>query len=76
MTKEMVRAGPAVNAPVPVSTKIPVPTIAPMPINTRSKGPRTFFNPPGAWLLMTIASRFLVLNRLTAASGGYLFLLG
>src|SRR4051812_48096990 len=65
MMKESDSAGPAVTAPVPVNTKIPVPTMAPMPISTRSKGPRTFLSPPGLLLAAIMASRFLVLKILT-----------
>jgi hypothetical protein len=67
--KDRVSAGPAVTAPVPVRTKIPVPTIAPMPIRIRSNGPEHLLQPARrAGMSATMLSRFLVLKRLTAFS--------
>ncbi len=63
MTKDTVSAGPAVKAPVPVSTKMPVPMMAPMPISTRSTGPSTFFRLQTR-LSTSMASMSLVRNKL------------
>jgi len=37
---DTISPGPAVNAPVPVKTKIPVPMMAPIPKNVKSIAPR------------------------------------
>src|ERR1700742_5295950 len=41
---EIMSAGPACTAPVPVSTKIPVPMMAPIPRNVRSRAPSIFLS--------------------------------
>src|SRR5579863_404467 len=45
MMNDTISAGPACTAPVPVSTKMPVPMIAPMPRKVRSSAPSVFFKP-------------------------------
>jgi hypothetical protein len=43
ITNEMISAGPAVRAPAPVNTKIPVPIIAPIPSIVKSHVPNSLF---------------------------------
>ncbi|MNG30064.1 hypothetical protein D3C84_1155990 [compost metagenome] len=68
MINEIVNAGPAVKAPVPVKTKIPVPTIAPTPIKMRSTGPRTFLSDVLEFCTLLMSIKLLVLKILTLAS--------
>jgi hypothetical protein len=45
MMNDSISAGPACTAPVPVSTKMPVPMMAPTPRKVRSSAPSAFFRP-------------------------------
>jgi hypothetical protein len=68
MMKDSVSAGPAVTAPVPVSTKMPVPTMAPMPIRIRSKRTQHLLQAARLAAWATMWSRFFVLKMLTDAA--------
>src|SRR3954454_4972309 len=52
-TKDRMTAGPAVTAPSPITTKMPVPMIAPTPIAVSPTGPTERLSPASPWVSET-----------------------